>query len=522
VSEHLLRIVETFAGLRVLVIGESMLDRYLHGSTSRLCPEAPVPVVELARSIDQPGGAANSAANAHRLGADVAFLSVVGDDLEGTTIISGLRELGVDPSNVLVQRGRRSLAKQRILAGSQLLVRFDQGDTAAPARATEDLLIDRLQLLWNRCDAAVVADYGYGVLTPRVIGGIGDLQRSQPRVLVVDSKRLPLYQSARPTAVKPNYAEAQRLLNESGPFLPSARADWIASRGPRILELSGARIASVTLDTEGAFVFERDRPPYRTYATPEQGSRAAGAGDTFAAALALALAAGAETPAAADLASAAAAVVVGRDGTTCCSAADLRLRISPVGKRLADRSELAGCAEMHRRQRRRIVFTNGCFDILHRGHVSYLSRAKALGDILIVGVNSDAGIRRIKGPSRPINGLDDRLQVLSALSCVDHVVSFDEDTPCELIRVVRPNTFVKGGDYTRATLPEASLVEEFGGVIEILPFIADRSTSGIIARIHGMNDQMQGDISTGAPALHRQPFARDIAPSCLSDGANRD
>jgi D-beta-D-heptose 7-phosphate kinase / D-beta-D-heptose 1-phosphate adenosyltransferase len=497
VSASLPWIVDAFAGLNVLVVGESMLDCYVQGYTSRLCPEAPVPIVDFASRLELPGGAANAAFNAICLGAGVSFLSVVGDDPDGRELVRGLRERGVDPAHILVQPGRRTLSKQRILAGSQLLVRVDQGDTGPISLDLEERLTDRLESLWRRCDAAVVSDYGYGILTPRVIARLCELQAESSRVLVVDSKRLTLYREAKPTAVKPNCGEALRLLGDAGPTSPSGRVEWMAAQGSRILEISGARIASVTLDSEGALVFERDRPPYRTFAKAERQTRVAGAGDTFAATMALALAAGAEVPAAADLASAASAVVVGKDGTATCCAAELRERVSPAGKSLAGRGEVAVCVEAHRRRGRRVVFTNGCFDILHRGHISYLSRAKALGDVLIVGVNSDEGIRRLKGPTRPINALEDRLQVLSALSCVDHVVPFDEDTPHELIRIVRPDTFVKGGDYTRATLPEGSLVEELGGTVEILPFLADRSTTDIIARIRRAYGEMDG----GAPGV---------------------
>ncbi len=199
--------------------------------------------------------------------------------------------------------------------------------------------------------------------------------------------------------------------------------------------------------------------------------------------MALGLAAGGDTTAAAELASAAASVVVGQEGTVSCSADDLRDQVAAGDKLVSNRARLAELRDAHRRAGRRVVFTNGCFDILHRGHITYLGRAKALGDILIVGVNSDEGIRRLKGPSRPINTLEDRIQVLAALSCVDHVIPFDEDTPCQLIEVVRPDIFVKGGDYTRDRLPEAELVESLGGVVRILPFIADRSTTDIIERI---------------------------------------
>jgi len=491
-SAPLPRVVDAFAGLRVLVVGEAMLDCYLQGPATRLCPEAPAPIVDLEARIEQPGGAANTALNALCMGADVSLLSVVGDDAEGETLARGLRRLGVEPAGVLIQQGRRTLAKHRVLAGSRLLVRFDQGDVGSIARSLENRLMTRLKTHWEDADAVIISDYGYGILTPRVIAAVAELQARAPRALVVDSKRLALYRDARPTAVKPNRGEALTLLGDEAPTSGSDCFARLAERGSHILKLSGARIAAVTLDAEGALIFERDRPTYRTYAPADRDLRVAGAGDTFAVALALALAAGAETPAAADLASAAAAVVVGKDGTATCGAAELRQRVSPVGKKLEGVAELADCVASLRQRGRLVVFTNGCFDILHRGHVSYLSRAKALGDILIVGVNSDASIQRLKGPSRPINALEDRLQVLSALSCVDHVVAFDEDTPHELIRVVRPDVFVKGGDYTRATLPEAPLVEELGGTVEILPFLADRSTTDMIAKIRRAYGEMTG------------------------------
>lgn len=489
-SAPLPRIVDAFAGLRVLVVGEAMLDCYLQGPATRLCPEEPAPIVDLESRIEQPGGAANSSLNALCLGADVSFLSVVGDDAEGENLARSLRRRGVEPAGVLVQSGRRTLAKHRVMAGSRLLVRFDQGDGGAIARSLENRLITRIKSHWETSDAVIVSDYGYGVLTPRVIAAVAELQARAPRTLVVDSKRLALYRDARPTAVKPNRGEALTMLGGEAPASASACFDRLTERGAQILKLSGARIAAVTLDEEGALVFERDRPTYRTYAQADRRSRVAGAGDTFAVALALALTTGAETPAAADLASAAAAVVVGKDGTATCNAAELRERVSSVGKKLEGGAELAEGVASLRRRGRRVVFTNGCFDILHRGHVSYLSRAKSLGDALIVGVNSDESIQRIKGPTRPINTLEDRLQVLAALSCVDHVVPFDEDTPHELIRVVRPDVFVKGGDYTRATLPEASLVEELGGIVEILPFLADRSTTDVIEKIRRAYGEM--------------------------------
>ena len=486
---QLTSLLAAFRGRRVLVVGEAILDSYLDGHANRLSREAPVPIVTLRDRVDAPGGAANAAVNVATLGGEATLLSVVGADIEGERLRFGLRDARVD-DQLIVRRDRATLAKQRLSASGQMLVRFDTGTTDAINAATEDALIERLAVLWPTVDAVIVSDYGYGVVTERVVTVLGELERTMPRVLVVDSRDLRRYRGIGATAVKPNYGEAVRLLGEREVTARNARARQLGSQGERLLDLTGARIVALTVDSDGAFVFERDRPPYRTYARPRSHSRAAGAGDTFVATLALALAAELSTPAAAELASAAAAVVVGKDGTSSCSLSELEQALSTnAGKRLESREALAARISFHRQQGRRIVFTNGCFDILHRGHITYLNRAKALGDILVVGVNSDASVRRLKGAERPINGLDDRLGVLEALSCIDHVVAFDEDTPESLIRVVRPDVFAKGGDYAIEQLPEATLVEELGGAVQILPYVEDRSTTGVIARVRAASDQ---------------------------------
>jgi D-beta-D-heptose 7-phosphate kinase / D-beta-D-heptose 1-phosphate adenosyltransferase len=241
-------------------------------------------------------------------------------------------------------------------------------------------------------------------------------------------------------------------------------------------------LTAVTLDTEGALFFERGRAPYRTYARPADHARAAGAGDTFASALALALAAGGDVPTTAEIASAAAAVVVAKDGTATCSREELRAYVAGDEKLAPDLASLLGRLQADRRAGKRIVLTNGCFDILHRGHIGYLNAAKTLGDILIVGLNTDASVRRLKGPTRPINALEDRSAVLAGLSAVDHIVAFDEPTAVELCAAVRPHVFVKGGDYTRDRLPEAAVVQSQGGEVRLLPYLKDHSTSSIIAR----------------------------------------
>lgn len=488
-TRRLTDVLVGFRGLSVLVVGEAMLDAYLVGRSDRLCREAPVPIVTVQRRNEVPGAAANTAVNAAALGARVTLLSVVGGDAEGEAVRRLLAERDVGIDTIVVDPVRRTLAKQRLFAGTQLLVRFDHGTTEAPGAAVERRVVSALEALHGQHDVVLVSDYGYGVVTPRVIAALAGAQARTPRVLVVDSKTPAAYRAAGVTAVKPNWDEAVRLLGGARDSLRDERIAFVAKRGRRLLDVTGAQIAAVTLDTEGALFFERGRPPYRTYARPVEHSRAAGAGDTFAAALGLALAAGADLAAAAEIASAAAGVVVQKDGTAACTAMELAGALAFGDKYCRDREALLTRVDLERRRGRRVVVTNGCFDILHRGHIAYLNAAKALGDVLIVAVNSDDSVRRLKGPERPINALEDRVEVLAALSCVDHVAAFDEDTPIELLRALRPDVFVKGGDYTPDMLPEAPVVEALGGVVRILPYVADRSTTSIIDRIRGVGPE---------------------------------
>ncbi|GAB1542422.1 PfkB family carbohydrate kinase [Scytonema sp. NUACC21] len=523
---ELVKLLDEIANLHVIVIGEAMLDGYLEGISDRLCPEAPVPIVTVNKCVYAPGGAANTAVNVRSLGGIVTFLSVIGDDTQGFQLKQALSEHGVCTTNLIVHPGRQTLTKQRVMAASQILVRIDTGTTNAIDIDTEEALIEKLQLLFPKCDAAIISDYDYGILTPRIVDAIAKLQQTYSRILVVDSKNLTAYRHLSVTAVKPNYEQTVQLL-QIPPSLPIQnnegikRAEKIAPHGEKLLALTGAKIVAVTLDAEGSIVFQQNSPPHRTHAQPTTQSRTAGAGDTFSCALTLALAAGATTPLAADFAASAAAVVVQNEGTTTCTVEELRLFLSQVeeagkageaakqenkgekatlsclsstipntqypiptsGKHIFNNNQLINLVTNYRNAGSKIVFTNGCFDILHAGHVSYLNRAKALGDILIIGVNSDSSIRRIKGSTRPINSLEDRIQVLSGLGCVDHLVAFDEDTPINLIHLVRPDVYVKGGDYTIETLPEARVVEQFGGVVKLLTFLDNRSTTRIIERI---------------------------------------
>jgi D-beta-D-heptose 7-phosphate kinase/D-beta-D-heptose 1-phosphate adenosyltransferase len=252
-----------------------------------------------------------------------------------------------------------------------------------------------------------------------------------------------------------------------------------------LLERSGATMVAVTLDSEGAVLHRRGHRPYRSYGTPAPTGQTTGAGDTFAATFALAMAAGADPPQALDVAQAAASVVVRRTGTALCTRHDLLRELAIDTGPVLTAEQLARRVEADRAQDRRIVFTNGCFDVLHRGHVSYLQQARKLGDVLVVALNSDGSVARLKGPGRPVNSVEDRAAVLGALGCVDYVTVFDDDTPQRLLELVRPDLYVKGGDYTPEMLPETPVVERLGGQVRILDYVEDRSTTALLDRIRG-------------------------------------
>jgi D-beta-D-heptose 7-phosphate kinase / D-beta-D-heptose 1-phosphate adenosyltransferase len=497
VSGSLLSLLDRFSKRRVAVLGEAILDSYLYGTASGLCREAPVPIINLDDRRNVPGGAANTAANLSALGAGVTFLSVVGADEEGSLLKRSLVEQGVDASFLIEHRDRRTLAKNRLVSDSQILIRFDHGTTGPVDLETETDLVDRLAAVLPECDVLIVSDYDTGLLAPRVLKGIQGLLSRFSRLTVVDARDLSRYRPMRPHAVKPNYREAISLLHLPALEQGEDRAGQLTAAGERLLELSGAELAAVTLDIDGALLLERETPPYRTYSRPVVNSRALGAGDTFTAALALALASGAAAHAAAELASSAAAVVIEKEGTAMCSTLELAEQLFAEDKYTSTLGDLTARVEFYRSQGRRIVFTNGCFDLIHVGHVAHLVQAKALGDVLIVGVNADESVRRLKGPGRPITTLNDRVEVLAALSCIDHIIPFEEDTPARVIEAIRPDAFVKGGDYRLDTIPEADLVRRLNGEVYVLPYIDGRSTSRIIQRV-GEAYEHQGTVVTPA------------------------
>ncbi|MEV1167244.1 D-glycero-beta-D-manno-heptose 1-phosphate adenylyltransferase [Nonomuraea sp. NPDC049784] len=464
--------------ISAVVVGDVMLDSWLRCSAKRLAQEAPVPVMSLEATEDAPGGAANTAANLVALGARVRLLGAVGDDACGDKLVQSLHLLGVETDLVTVP-GRRTTHKRRLVSGGQLTARYDEGDLGVLPERTERELLGRLGEAVRGADVVVACDYGGGVFTPAVRRALTGLP-----LLVVDAHAVAPWGECAPAVVLPNYAEVVSLLGDADE--PADRLAYLSARSDQLMELTRAGMVVTTLDGEGTLLHRSGRPPYRTYARPVPQHMATGAGDTYTAAFALWLAGGASPEEAAEAGQAAAGVVVCRQGTAVCTRYELLRALHRHEGTVQTAERLAQLLDEHRRRGERVVFTNGCFDVLHRGHVTYLEQAGQLGDVLVVAVNSDAGVARLKGPGRPLNPCEDRMSVLAALNDVDYVTEFDEDTPERLLRMIRPELYVKGGDYTAEMLPEAPLVRSLGGEVRVLGYLSDHSTTAIIGRMRSL------------------------------------
>ncbi|HEX7048447.1 MAG TPA: D-glycero-beta-D-manno-heptose 1-phosphate adenylyltransferase [Gammaproteobacteria bacterium] len=474
--------IPAFRDRKVLVIGDAILDVYEKGRTEKLCREAPVPVVRLQERAFSCGGAANTAVNTAALGGEVSFLGVLGADREGDKLLDALAAQGVDTRSVIRTKHRRTITKTRVCASSSILVRVDEGDTAPIDRECAAELVDSIRRRIDKYDVVILSDYNYGLFSEEVLNDLKVLFASGAPPLVVDAKHPDRFRGLKPAAVKPNYEEAVNLLQVPA-LVREPRVEQIMKLGDDLLEKTGSALVAATLDVDGAILFERGAPPYLVSCLPQPDRHTIGAGDSFVGALALAIATGAPPRAAARLAAAAAAVVIRKDGTGICTAEELSAYFRGHTKRVTTIDALMNIVCELRQENRRIVFTNGCFDILHRGHVEFLRQARSLGDTLIVALNSDESIRAIKGKGRPVNALEDRIEVLAGLQAVDLLIRFDGESPSELLRAVRPDVFAKGGTYSVDSLPEAELVRSLGGDVEIVPFRSTLTTSRLIERI---------------------------------------
>ncbi|MBF4462683.1 MULTISPECIES: D-glycero-beta-D-manno-heptose 1-phosphate adenylyltransferase [unclassified Rathayibacter] len=464
----------------VAVIGDLILDSWWLGETERVAREAPAPVLRLEDVVDVAGGAANTAANLRALGAVVRAVGVAGRDSEGDRLVGALERAGLS-ADAIVRTTASTTVKTRVVGGDSVMLRVDSG----PHRPTPEeleLLTEAAMNAAADADAVLICDYGSGILRSAVERL---LAVTRPGLLVVDAHDLAGWAFARPDLVTPNAKEAERLLGVSL-GRGSERAVAVRDAAEQLRSRSGARHVVVTLDRDGSAALDEDGTLSRTFAQPAEEKQASGAGDTFAATATLALAAGRSLATAVDLAQAAADVVVQRPGTSVCSADDLLASLAAPGAVVLGEEALVEVLAEQSRRGRRVVFTNGCFDVLHRGHTAYLRQARELGDVLVVAVNDDASVRRLKGEGRPINPEGDRAGVIAELGCVDYVTLFGGDTPIPLLERVRPDVYVKGGDYNPDMLAEAAVVRSYGGTVTTVGYVSEHSTSEMVQRIRSV------------------------------------
>ncbi|MBV9655118.1 MAG: D-glycero-beta-D-manno-heptose-7-phosphate kinase [Acetobacteraceae bacterium] len=472
--------VQRLAKGSVLVVGDAMLDRYVYGTVERISPEAPIPVVRVEREIAMPGGAGNVVRNLTALGAAVAFVSLVGDDQAGsdlTGLVGG--QPGVEPW-LLVQGGRATTQKTRYFASGQQLLRADQEDRS-PIHAK---LAERL--LRIACDAmiatsvTVISDYQKGAITAGIASGLVAAARAAGRRVIVDPKGWDYAPYAGADVITPNRRELAEAVG-----MPVGTEAEIDAAARTLRERHGFGAVLVTRAEDGMTLLDGGGPIHFPAEAAEVFD-VSGAGDTVVATLAAGLAGGLELPVAVRLANIAAGAVVGKIGTAVARSVDLLAALSPQGgalRKIVTAEVAAEQAERWRRMGYRIGFTNGCFDLLHPGHVHLLEQARAACDRLVVGINSDHSVRGLKGPARPVQPEAARAAVLGSLASVDLVCIFEEDTPLALLEAIRPELLVKGADYTVETVVGAELVQGWGGKVMLAELLPGHSTTATVARL---------------------------------------
>ena len=468
---------------RLLVVGDVMLDKYIWGEVGRISPEAPVPVVRATHQSHQPGGAANVSVNLAKLGATVVLAGFTGGDADEALLVEGLEAEGVQPLLVTCD-GFPTITKMRIVGGRQQMLRLDSENlNERPAADYEQLLASALKEL-PKCDALVLSDYAKGVLSTTVCERLIAEARRLGVPVLVDPKAKDFARYRGATTVCPNLAELAAASGES----PSNLEAMLHAAEQMVRDFD-LEYLTATLSEKGIAVV-RPGSRFLAPAVARQVFDVSGAGDTVIAVLALCLASGIDVEPAAQLANIAAGIVIGKVGTVPVEKHELLAALEPdialhAQDKVLTRDELVRRVAVWRANSDQVVFTNGCFDLLHVGHIAVLEQARRQGDRLIVAINSDASVSALKGPSRPVVNENSRGRVLAALAAVDAVVVFDEPTPLNLILASRPDVLVKGGDYDESTIVGAREVRSWGGRVAIVPIVEGHSTTRLIERSLG-------------------------------------
>ncbi len=481
-EEDLAASIQALAGTSVLVIGDLMLDRYVHGSVDRISPEAPIPVLSVSSHASALGGAGNVVCNLAGLGVRTHFVAVRGDDAAGAEIQSQLDAVpGLTP-HLYVSPDRPTTLKTRFLAAGQQLLRADEESVSPlPDDATADLLASVKKAV-SDCGAVILSDYGKGCISDAMIAGVVDLCGPLGVPVLVDPKGRDFSRYDGVDFVTPNRAE---LALATG--LPTAYDEQVVSAGQAIIRDCGIQAVLATRSEQGMTLIDRDSALH-VPARAQEVYDVVGAGDTVIAILAAGLAAGANRATAVRLANLGGGIVVSKTGTATVHPEELLAAAHSASWRESERKVLTpaaaeGIVKRWQQEGFSVGFTNGCFDLLHPGHIHLLRQARAQCDRLVVGLNSDDSVSRLKGPERPVQNEAGRSTVLASLEHVDAVVVFGEDTPLDLIRMVRPDVLVKGSDYTRDTVVGAQEVESWGGRVHLADLLDGHSTTRTVGKL---------------------------------------
>lgn len=463
----------------ILVIGDVMLDTYYTGDVKRISPEAPVPVFRKRAGRSVLGGAANVAANLVAAGQNVSIMSVIGNDETGERFTRLCQEQGIN-TDLLLTINRQTTEKTRFLAtNNQQVLRLDSEDTFPPDDKDYERITEEFKKRIASFDLILISDYLKGLLTYEFTHDVIDYANKSGIPVIIDVKDPASEKYEGATLLKPNLKELRDLTG-----MPAETDEEIVAASEELRSMRGVKYVLTTCGSRG-MVLIGDGSPYFIKALGQEVFDVTGAGDTTIAYIAACLVNGMSIREAVDISNIAAGIQVSKVGTSLVYWSEIRTMLVDQME-AANHKIISGKAiETFRKdhERQKIVFTNGCFDILHIGHIRYLQEAAKLGDILIIGLNSDASVKRLKGQDRPINSEDDRAEMLSALGFVDYVALFEEDTPLELIKLVQPDVLVKGGDYAPEDVVGKSEVEKRGGCVVIVPLVEGKSTTGIIKRI---------------------------------------
>jgi D-beta-D-heptose 7-phosphate kinase / D-beta-D-heptose 1-phosphate adenosyltransferase len=459
---------------KVLVVGDIILDQYIYGETNRISPEAPVPVVRVKSTEERPGGAANVAINVSSLGINTQLLGITGQDEASRRLEDILGEKGVE-CHFVHQEGFPTITKRRVLSQHQQLIRLDY-EEESDVIETDDLIEQYLQLL-ESVDVVVLSDYAKGSLVK--VQTLIKHANDKNITVLVDPKSSDFSCYSHATILTPNLKELEAVVGDC------KTNETLISKAGELREKLQLAALLVTRGEKGMTLLRKNQEPLHLKAETHEVYDVTGAGDTVIAVLATAIASGYKFEQATAFANTAAGLVVEKLGAATVTANELNsANISKYqSPDLLDNNSALEVVNRAKRRGEQIVMTNGCFDILHAGHINYLVKARSLGDRLIVALNDDDSVKRLKGDSRPINSIKNRMTVLNALACVDWVVAFSEDTPEKLIAMLEPNLLVKGGDYTEDQIAGAALVKKTGGEVVILPFEEGCSTTSMLEKI---------------------------------------